>query len=158
MSGDREMSIVEAGLEEFLETFEKARGTFWRVLEDNKLIEREKTFKDSFSLQSRKEMSARALKRYPKCVPLIIQFSRYLQSDLIDKKVKFLVEGSRTVAYLIKELRLKVKLSPSKFIYILAGEEKTFPSTGMMLSQLYRECKDEDGFLYISVEEESSFG
>ena len=53
-------------------------------------------------------------------------------------------------------IRKRMKLSPEKAIYLFVND-KMCP-TSALLSQIYNENKDEDGFLYIKYDGERTFG
>ena len=53
-------------------------------------------------------------------------------------------------------IRKRIKLSPEKAIFIFVND--VLPPTAMLMSQVYDEYKDEDGFLYISYSGENTFG
>jgi GABA(A) receptor-associated protein len=49
-----------------------------------------------------------------------------------------------------------MKLAPEKAIFIFINN--TLPTSTDMMSQIYKNHKDEDGFLYITYSGESTFG
>lgn len=53
-------------------------------------------------------------------------------------------------------IRKRIKLSSDQSIYIFVNN--TMPSASALMSQVYKENADEDGFLYITYSAESSFG
>ena len=70
------------------------------------------------------------------------------KSDIatIDKK-KYLVPSDLTVGQFVYVIRKRIKLSPEKAIFIFVDE--VLPPTAALMSSIYEEHKDEDGFLYI---------
>ena len=71
------------------------------------------------------------------------------KSDIatIDKK-KYLVPADLTVGQFVYVIRKRIKLSPEKAIFIFVDE--VLPHTAALMSSIYDEHKDEDGFLYIT--------
>jgi len=71
------------------------------------------------------------------------------KSDIatIDKK-KYLVPADLTVGQFVYVIRKRIKLSPEKAIFIFVDE--VLPPTAALMSAIYEEHKDEDGFLYIT--------
>lgn len=71
------------------------------------------------------------------------------KSDIatIDKK-KYLVPADLTVGQFVYVIRKRIKLSPEKAIFIFVDE--VLPPTAALMSSIYDEHKDEDGFLYIT--------
>merc|ERR1712054_486091 len=53
-------------------------------------------------------------------------------------------------------IRQRIKLSPEKAIFIFVDE--VLPPTAALMSSIYEEHKDEDGFLYITYSGENTFG
>ncbi|OMP00642.1 Autophagy protein Atg8 ubiquitin-like protein [Corchorus olitorius] len=68
------------------------------------------------------------------------------RSDIpnIDKK-KYLVPADLTVGQFVYVIRKRIKLSAEKAIFIFV--DSVLPPTGAIMSTIYDEKKDEDGFL-----------
>jgi hypothetical protein len=62
----------------------------------------------------------------------------------IDKK-KYLVPSDLTVGQFVYVIRKRIKLAPEKAIFIFVDE--VLPPTAALMSAIYDEHKDEDGFL-----------
>ena len=71
------------------------------------------------------------------------------KSDIpvIDKK-KYLVPSDLTVGQFCYVIRKRIKLAPEKAIFIFVNE--VLPPTAALMSSIYDEHKDDDGFLYIT--------
>jgi GABA(A) receptor-associated protein len=67
------------------------------------------------------------------------------KSDIatIDKK-KYLVPADLTVGQFVYVIRKRIKLSPEKAIFIFVDE--VLPPTAALMSSIYEEHKDEDGY------------
>jgi GABA(A) receptor-associated protein len=59
-----------------------------------------------------------------------------------------LVPADLTVGQFVYVIRKRIKLSPEKAIFIFVDE--VLPPTAALMSSIYEEHKDEDGFLYIT--------
>lgn len=53
-------------------------------------------------------------------------------------------------------VRKRIKLSPEKAIFIFINN--VLPPTAALMSKIYDEYKDEDGFLYVQYSGENTFG
>jgi len=63
-------------------------------------------------------------------------------------KIKYLVPSDLTVGQFCYVIRRRIKLAPEKAIFIFVNE--VLPPTAALMSSIYDEHKDEDGFLYIT--------
>lgn len=61
-----------------------------------------------------------------------------------------------TIGQFIYVIRKSMKLTPEKALFVFVGE--TLPATSTLVSELYRDYRDEDGFLYMIYSGESTFG
>ena len=112
------------------------------------------SFKENHPFLKRKEESDRILAKYPDRVPVICERITKRINQL-DRK-KYLCPGDLSLANFMYVIRKRMKLSPEKAIYLFVNG-KMCP-TSALLSQIYHENKDEDGFLYIKYDGESTFG
>jgi len=53
-------------------------------------------------------------------------------------------------------IRKRIKLAPEKALFIFVNN--TAPSTSQLMSTVFEEARDEDGFLYVKYSGESTFG
>ncbi len=83
------------------------------------------------------------LTRYP---PPQVICEKVEKSDIatIDKK-KYLVPADLTVGQFVYVIRKRIKLSPEKAIFIFVDE--VLPPTAALMSSIYEEHKDEDGYV-----------
>ena len=79
------------------------------------------------------------------------------KSDIsdIDKK-KYLVPADLTVGQFVYVVRKRINLSAEKAIYVFV--KNILPPTAALMSAIYEENKDEDGFLYMTYSGENTFG
>ena len=69
---------------------------------------------------------------------------------------KFLVPSDITVGKFIFEIRKHMQLAPEQAIFLFVNE--ALPPSSALVSQIYKQHADEDGFLYCSYSGENSFG
>ncbi|KAK9207524.1 hypothetical protein WN943_017813 [Citrus x changshan-huyou] len=91
------------------------------------------------------------------CVLVQVIVEKAERSDIptIDKK-KYLVPADLTVGQFVYVIRKRIKLSAEKAIFIFV--DNVLPPTGAIMSTIYDEKKDEDGFLYVTYSGENTFG
>ncbi|KAL2573481.1 hypothetical protein AAZV13_17G129300 [Glycine max] len=69
---------------------------------------------------------------------------------------RYLVPADLTVGQFVYVIRKRIKLSAEKAIFIFV--DNVLPPTGAIMSSIYDEKKDEDGFLYVTYSGENTFG
>lgn len=115
-----------------------------------------KKFKDEYSLDKRIDEAAKILKKHADRIPVICE--REANSDIpdVDRK-KYLVPQELTVGQFVYVIRKRISLPPEQAIFIFVNGK--LPSTGAaLMSQMYRDYRDSDGFLYITYSGENTFG
>lgn len=112
-------------------------------------------FKAQHAFEKRKAEAQRIRAKYPDRIPVICE--RVDKSDIpdIDKK-KYLVPADLTVGQFVYVIRKRIKVPSEKAIFIFVNN--TLPAHVSLMSQIYKEQKDEDGFLYVTYSGESTFG
>ncbi|PIN13583.1 Microtubule-associated anchor protein involved in autophagy and membrane trafficking [Handroanthus impetiginosus] len=113
------------------------------------------SFKLDHSFEERQKESARVRENFPDRVPVVIEKAQKSEVPAIDKK-KYLVPAVVTVGQLVYVVRKRIKLSAEKAIFIFVND--TLPPTSALMSAIYDEHKDEDGFLYMTYSGENTFG
>jgi GABA(A) receptor-associated protein len=131
--------------------------------------------------EKRKSESDRIRARYPDRVPVICEKADRSDIPDIDKKVcrlplaiyisirifshkkirlttfqKYLVPADLTVGQFHYVIRKRIKLSPEKALFLFCTN--SIPPNAALMSTVYEEQKDEDGFLYVHYSGESTFG
>ncbi|KAK1438742.1 hypothetical protein QVD17_04552 [Tagetes erecta] len=112
-------------------------------------------FKQEHDLEKRRAEAARIRDKYPDRVPVIVEKAERSDVPNIDKK-KYLVPADLTVGQFVYVIRKRIKLSAEKAIFIFV--DNALPPTGAIMSSIYEEKKDEDGFLYVTYSGENTFG
>ncbi|OAY63500.1 Autophagy-related protein 8C [Ananas comosus] len=110
--------------------------------------------KSSFKVEHPLE-AARIREKYPDRIPVIVEKAERSDIPDIDKK-KYLVPADLTVGQFVYVVRKRIKLSAEKAIFIFVKD--TLPPTAAIMSAIYEEHKDEDGFLYMTYSGENTFG
>eukprot|EP00193_Tetraselmis_chui_P002587 CAMPEP_0177760326 /NCGR_PEP_ID=MMETSP0491_2-20121128/5209_1 /TAXON_ID=63592 /ORGANISM="Tetraselmis chuii, Strain PLY429" /LENGTH=122 /DNA_ID=CAMNT_0019276221 /DNA_START=472 /DNA_END=840 /DNA_ORIENTATION=+ len=113
------------------------------------------TFKEEHPLEKRQSEAARIRDKYPERVPVIVEKAEKSDIPDIDKK-KYLVPADLTVGQFVYVIRKRIKLSPEKAIFIFV--RNVLPPTAALMSSIYEDHKDDDGFLYITYSGENTFG
>ena len=113
-----------------------------------------KSYKNTYTLEKRKNEALRIKEKYPNRVPIICE--RYTVGDPeIDRK-KYLVPDDLSISNFIYVIRKRIKLKPENSLYLFVNG-KILNGTGL-LAQIYEKNKDNDGFLYIKYTLENTFG
>ena len=115
------------------------------------------TFKLSHTDASRSAESGRIRSKYPDRIPVICERSEQCNKDVpdIDKK-KYLVPSDLTVGQFVYVIRKRIKMNPEKALFLFIDNK--LPPTSEIMSNIYDEHKDDDGFLYIQYSGENTFG
>ena len=115
------------------------------------------SFKDSHSFQKRLNESVRIRQKYPNRIPIVCEKDQR-STDIpdIDRK-KYLVPMDLSIANFMYVIRKRIKLTPEKSIYLFV-DNHVMPATSQLISTIYNEHHNRDGFLYITYAGESTFG
>lgn len=114
-------------------------------------------FKEIHSFNKRLDQSKRIMAKYPGKIPIICERNpRSKDVPDIDKK-KYLVPNELSIGSFMYVIHKRLKLSSDKSIYLFVNDI-VIPTNSQLLSFIYSENCDEDGFLYIKYAGESTFG
>eukprot|EP00697_Spironema_sp_BW2_P017073 gnl/Spiro4/8630_TR4518_c0_g1_i1.p1 gnl/Spiro4/8630_TR4518_c0_g1~~gnl/Spiro4/8630_TR4518_c0_g1_i1.p1 ORF type:complete len:119 (-),score=20.19 gnl/Spiro4/8630_TR4518_c0_g1_i1:99-455(-) len=113
------------------------------------------TFKEQRTFDQRQNEAMRIRSKYQDRIPVIVEKAPGNDIPDIDKK-KFLVPCDLTVGQFVFVIRKRIKLQPEKAIFVFV--RNTLPPTAQLMSKIYEEYRDEDGFLYITFSGENTFG
>ena len=114
------------------------------------------SFKKKYSFSERLDESTRIKKKYPDRYPIICERGKTVDIPPLDRK-KYLVPSDISIANFMYIIRKRIKLPPEKSIYLFFGDTQLLP-TNMLIKVAYNSYKDNDGFLYITYNGESTFG
>ncbi|KAF3963944.1 hypothetical protein CMV_011719 [Castanea mollissima] len=112
-------------------------------------------FKQEHDFEKRRAEAARIREKYPDRIPVIVEKAERSDIPNIDKK-KYLVPADLTVGQFVYVIRKRIKLSAEKAIFIFV--DNVLPPTGAIMSTIYDDKRDGDGFLYVTYSGENTFG
>ncbi|KAI5450316.1 ubiquitin-like protein atg8 [Naganishia albida] len=112
-------------------------------------------FKDEHPFDKRKAEAERIKQKYSDRIPVICEKVKDSDIAVLDKK-KYLVPKDLTVGQFVYVIRKRIKLAPEKAIFIFVDD--VLPPTAALMSAIYEEHHDEDGFLYLAYSGENTFG
>ena len=114
------------------------------------------SFKQTHSFSERYEESQRVLDKYPNRIPIICEIDLKNNGVINLKKIKYLVPDSLTVGQFVFVLRKQITLKAEETVFIMINN--VIPPTAALMSQVYNEHKDADGFLYGKLLRENTYG
>merc|ERR1711990_969487 len=112
-------------------------------------------FQEGTPARQRTAEAKRIRSKYPDRIPVICEKAKGSSIPDIDKK-KYLVPADLTVGQFVYVIRKRIKMSSEKAIFIFINN--VLPPTAALMSSIYEDQKDEDGFLYITYSGENTFG
>ncbi|XP_071523572.1 microtubule-associated protein 1 light chain 3 alpha-like isoform X1 [Panulirus ornatus] len=116
-----------------------------------------KPFKQVKSFASRKQEVASIKSKFPNKLPVIVErYGKETTLPMLDK-TKFLVPQELTMSQFVTILRNRMQLSSTMTLYVLVNN-RSLVSLSRPLSEVYRECHDDDGFLYVTYASQEVFG
>lgn len=112
-------------------------------------------FKSVHPLEQRQQESKKMREQYPDRIPVIVEKGTKNMPDI--EKKKYLVPTDLTIGQFVHIVRKRIKLSPEQAVFIFV-DGSTLPPVSALISKVYDDHKDEDGFLYITYNGENTFG
>jgi GABA(A) receptor-associated protein len=112
-------------------------------------------YRNETSLEQRTLEAKNILCKHPDRVPIIVEISDKSTLPELDKK-KYLVPKDLTMGQFMIVIRKRIKLSPEKALFMFINN--TLPSSSQLIGQIYDTSKNDDGFMYITITSESTFG
>lgn len=113
------------------------------------------SFKDEHPIEKRKSEADRIRIKYPDRIPVIAEKASKSDIPDIDKK-KYLVPADLSMGQFVYVIRKRIKLPADQAIFIFVGN--SIPPASSLMSQIYKEYADKDGFLYVTFSGENCFG
>lgn len=107
------------------------------------------------NMSSRKALVESVRQKYPDRLPIIVD--RATSTDPILPKNKYIIESTSTMGTLIAVLR-KHLILPSGSALFFYTESQVMVPVGALIGDIYKQYKNEDGFLYILYTLENTFG
>ncbi|XP_020837672.1 microtubule-associated protein 1 light chain 3 gamma [Phascolarctos cinereus] len=114
-------------------------------------------FKQRKSLATRKEEVAGIRAKFPSKIPVIVE--RYQKEKYLPPldKTKFLVPQELTMTQFLTIIRSRMVLTATEAFYLLVNN-KSLASMSVTMAEIYRDYKDEDGFVYMTYASQEMFG
>ncbi len=114
-------------------------------------------FRDTTPFKKRKTESSNMRIKYPDRVPVICEvIPNYTSQIQLDRR-KYLVPGNLTVGQFLSVIRKKINMEAGQAIYIF-NDYGGIPMCSQLMSVLYQQQKNLDGFIYFGLAVESTFG
>ncbi|KZO99526.1 light chain 3 [Calocera viscosa TUFC12733] len=113
-------------------------------------------FKQEHSFASRQKESAKLRIQYPDRIPIIVERAEGSNAPALDRS-RFLVPSDLSVGQFHYIIRKRIKLRAEDAIFLFV-QEATMPPTATLMSAMYEQYKDEDGFIYVKYAGENTFG
>ncbi|XP_062005771.1 autophagy-related protein 8C-like [Rosa rugosa] len=112
-------------------------------------------FKRRHSLGPRRAEVVRIREKYPDRIPVIVEKAIFTDIPNIAKN-KFLIPPDISLGQFAYVIRKTIHLKADKAIFVFVNN--TLPRTSALMSEIYAENADEDGFLYVVYSGEGAFG
>ena len=113
-------------------------------------------FKKEKTLEQRRQECLRVRSKYPDLIPVICE--RMCGSNVPEShRRKYLVPGDISMGQFRYVIRKRVQMKPEQALFVFVNNSVLAP-TQALVSTVYDEHKDEDGFLYMIYSGESTFG
>ena len=116
----------------------------------------EGSFKKNHKMIDRRTESERIRKKYPDRIPIIVEHSKNSDNIPTIDKQKYLVPGDLTMGQFSYVIRKRIKLSPEKALFLMVNNKLV--NTSEIMNNIYEKEKDVDGFIYIILCGENTFG
>lgn len=113
-------------------------------------------YKERVSFEDRKKVSDRIVNEHPNRIPVIVECSEPLQRDHPLPKNKFAVPYDLTLAQFMFVVRKNMSLKPEFALYAFINGR--LHPTAALMGTIYAQEKTDDGFMYIELFQESTFG
>lgn len=103
-------------------------------------------------VEERIKISKRIILEYPQRVPIIVDCKKDINLD----KNKYIVPDNLTVGQLMYILNKRIQTNHTKSIFLLCNNELI--KNNEIINNIFKRHKDYDGFLYIIITLENTFG
>lgn len=113
-------------------------------------------FKKRIDYDTRLAESKRLLKAHPKTVPVLFSVYKKHVNELILPKYKYLVPKDVTVGQLLYIVRKRIKINSNQALFIFIGN--SLISAGATLDIISKQHGEKDGFIYMTLSLEDTFG
>jgi len=116
-----------------------------------------KPFKQRRSFEARKMEVENIRKKFPNKIPVVVErYQREVNLPIMDK-TKFLVPKELTMLNFAIIIKNRLRVPTSRAFYFVINNQ-SIASTSKTIAEVYKEHKDEDGFLYMTYASQEMFG
>jgi len=112
-------------------------------------------YKQDHPFDKRSAEAARIREKYPDRIPVICEKDPRSDIPPVDKR-KYLIPMDLTVGQFVYVIRKRISIPSDKAIFIFVNN--TLPPTAALMSAVYEQHRDEDGFMYMMYSGENTFG
>lgn len=114
-------------------------------------------FQKDHPFEKRKKVSTEMLNKYPERLPIIVEPSPSISKSKKNLYKKILAPNELKFNEFLGTIRKNLNIDSSVGFYVFLNND-TVPAPLQILGELYKNHKDEDGFLYMSYNFENTFG
>lgn len=116
-----------------------------------------KRFKQRRPFEARKLEVENIRKKFPTKIPVVVErYQREVNLPVMDK-TKFLVPQELTMLNFAIIIKNRLRIPTSRAFYFVINNQ-SIASTSKTIAEVYKEHKDEDGFLYMTYASQEMFG
>lgn len=116
-----------------------------------------KSFKQRKSFENRRQEVENIRKKFPTKIPVVVErYQREVNLPVMDK-TKFLVPPEITTMTFSYIIRNRLRVPSSRAFYFVVNNQ-SLASSSKTIAEIYKEHKDEDGFLYMTYTSQEMFG
>jgi len=112
-------------------------------------------YKQDHPFEKRVAEAARIREKYPDRIPVICEKDVGSDIPAVDKR-KYLIPMDLTVGQFVYVIRKRISIPSDKAIFIFVNN--SLPPTAALMSTVYEQHKDQDGFMYMMYSGENTFG
>jgi hypothetical protein len=113
-------------------------------------------FKETTSLVKRTDEATTALNKYKNKIPVVVILSPDIKSRA--RYIKYILSEDLTSSYILMLVRKSVVIDSTKSIFLLTENKQLLNNSDINMKNLYETYKDADGYFYIHVHLENTFG
>lgn len=114
-------------------------------------------YRSENTLEKRRTESGRIRLKYPDRVPVICEVAKGNEWAITLDRHKYLVPYDLTTGQFLNVIRKRIRLGAEQGLFIFT-DRNTLPACSELMSVMYNQYKNEDGFLYFTVAVENTFG
>jgi GABA(A) receptor-associated protein len=113
-------------------------------------------FKIKHTFKDRQQESSKVLEKYPDKIPVILERGNITDTFRLTR-TKFLFPNQTKIGEVILSIRKHIQIHPTQAIFLFINNQ-IIPANHETIGSLYEINKDQDGFLYINICLENTFG